>query len=102
MINLNSNFQFDIELYKDKVRLILYKDGTEIACRKERFSHLFQFLELFDGDLFKGRIRLSKRENHIEVYFKKDCMGIIDCNLFFKEIDNLRTKKNKSTLKIKR
>jgi len=90
VIALDNDFQFDFDLYKDRVRLILLKDKTELACRKERFSKLIQFADLNEGEIFKGRIKLFKWKTYIEVHFKNQLVGIIDCKLFLNQVDKLR------------
>lgn len=89
-IPLNNNFQLNTELYKDRVRLVLLKDNTEIACRKESFNKLIQFVNLHEGEIFKGRIKLFKHKTSIEVHFKDQLVGIIDRQLFLDMIKKLK------------
>lgn len=68
----NPLYDFKVEPYQKKVRLIILKEGIELACRKENIKPIYKFIEGADATMFKGRLQLEKRKNTINLLFKKE------------------------------
>lgn len=72
-----------------KVRLVITDNHVEVACRKETPRNLIRFLESDEYSLFKGRLRLYKRDNDIIITLKEQITGYINSGTLKKEIINL-------------
>lgn len=76
--NFNSvdGCQFVIEELANKLRLVILKEGEELACRKTTKKELTKFFEGDEKVLFKGRLQLRKDENgKVEVMLKGKLLG---------------------------
>lgn len=74
-MHLQKDYKFDIELAAGKARLIVSRDGEEVACRKEPVSNLLKFLKSGDSHLFKGRLKLIKTPLNICIAVKEVTIG---------------------------
>ena len=74
---LNNNHNFVIESYEKRFRLIVFKDGLELVCRKESSKNLAAFLSSSNGQIFKGRLQLIKENTIINIQVKGDVIGAI-------------------------
>lgn len=83
IIELRSSFSLGFECLDKKVRLIVFENGIEKACRKEKVSVLQKFLKVSMGSIFKGRIQLEKHKNEIVILLKKEKIG----NVYYKEFE---------------
>lgn len=89
-MKLLDNMTLNIEKYDSRVRLIVLDNGKELVCRKERISSLYKFLDLENGEIFKGRLRLSKKENKIEVIVKNNVVGQVNVEELRIEINKIK------------
>jgi hypothetical protein len=64
-----------LEPYDGGIRLVVYHDGTECVCRKERPGRLRKFLEMYEAQAFRGRLQLFIQEEHIVVTVKGQAVG---------------------------
>lgn len=74
---LNNNLNFTIEPYEKRLRLIVFKDGLELVCRKENSKNLVAFLSLNKGQIFKGRLQLIKENTTVKILVKGQVIGSI-------------------------
>ncbi len=70
MIQQKPLIEFAIEPYKKKQRLVVTDQGNEWVCRIESTRNLEQFLQQDQASIFKGRLRLHKDNNEINVEVK--------------------------------
>jgi len=75
---LTQNYTFGIEpVTNRRFRLIVYKDGEELVCRKENLQQLQQFLNTDEAKAFKGRLQLYKHNNDVTVEVKGQLIGTL-------------------------
>jgi hypothetical protein len=84
-IKLNDKLTLSFEALENRFRLVISSKGEELACRKERTKNLLQFLTAETSHLFKGRLQLNKKDEHIAVILKNEVIGII-CSSQFSNI----------------
>jgi len=89
-MKLSDNMTLNIEKYDSRVRIIVLDNGEELVCRKERMSSLNRFLELENGEVFKGRLRLCKRKNKIDVIVKNNVVGQVNVGELRAEINSIK------------
>jgi hypothetical protein len=77
MLKLGENQSLAIEISGRLARLIVYNQGVENVCRKERTKTLRDFLQSDEGHLFKGRLQLQKSAGEINVLVKGELAGSI-------------------------
>jgi hypothetical protein len=87
-LQLSPIFSFAIGPYKERLRLIVFKNEKEYVCRKENRKNLAAFLLCETGQLFKGRLQLLKRADEIIVQVKGEAIGEIKKLDFEKMIGN--------------
>ncbi|WP_428328769.1 hypothetical protein [Mucilaginibacter sp.] len=85
-LKLNNYQDFAIELLEKQARLIVYNNGVENVCRKERISKLKHFAQSTDDHLFKGRLQLHKSEVGIAVIVKGEIAGFISAEAFMNNL----------------
>jgi hypothetical protein len=68
------------KLEGNQIRLVLCnKQGTELACRTSTTGIVDRFLKADDPFLFKGRLKLVKNANNIQVLLKENIVLEIPC-----------------------
>lgn len=77
LLKLGGPFTFGIERDEKRARLIVYNNGAEEVCRKELFSNLERFIRGDETRLFKGRLKLIKKDGHIGIEVKGEMTGMI-------------------------
>ncbi|WP_316737100.1 hypothetical protein [Pedobacter aquatilis] len=86
-ILLDDTFKLAFEKLPHKIRLIVFKNGEELVCRKEKLRMLFSFAETNTEHIFKGRLQFYKLGDKINVQVKNKLIGIIS-NADFKNALN--------------
>ena len=89
---LLNDYVLKIEPEKEKpsrLKLIVKKMGKELVCRKEGINPLLDFIYGPDGNLFKGRLQLSKKKTAINIYMKGDIIGTIEARNLLEELEKL-------------
>jgi hypothetical protein len=89
LLELNGELSFAIERHKKHLRLIVYKQGQEYVCRKERSSAIERFLTTDELRIFKGRLQLWKKQNDIFVEVKGETVGVLHLQDFKKLLENI-------------
>jgi hypothetical protein len=74
---LATHYFFGIGPYKQRLRLVVFKNDEEFVCRKESIKNLKMFLADENNRLFKGSLQLIKIENKICVLVKNEITGTI-------------------------
>lgn len=75
---LTKNYTFGIEpVTNRRFRLIVFKNGEELVCRKENLKQLEDFLNNDEARAFKGRLQLYKHQNDIAVEVKGETVGTL-------------------------
>lgn len=77
LLDLSPSYSFAIAPDAGKKRLIIFKDGEELVCRKESLRKLLEFLKSDFGHLFKGRLQLIKTKTSIYFQVKGEVVGEI-------------------------
>ena len=72
---LNNNHTLAVEPYKNRLRLVVFKDDAEIVCRKEAPGRLKRFLLGDEERLLKGRLQLVKTAVGIGIEVKGEIVG---------------------------
>ncbi len=65
-------------------------NGEELVCRKERIPSLYKFLDLENGKVFKGRLRLYKKKNKIDIIVKNNVIGQVNAEELRAEINKIK------------
>jgi len=89
-MKLLDNMILGVEKYDSRVRIIVSNNGEELVCRKERLSTLYKFLDLEKGEAFKGRLKLRKKENYIEIIVKNNVVGHINAEELRAKINEIK------------
>jgi len=76
-INLKNDFKLSFEKLTNKIRLIITKNNEDWVCRKETLNSLCSFAEEDVTHIFKGRLRLNKLRDIIEVRVKNELIGTV-------------------------
>ena len=76
-IELKKDYSLGVEFQVSSVRLIVFKHGVELGCRKEKIKLLKKFIENEEIELFKGRLRLYKKRSDIIIVFKDQLIGSV-------------------------
>jgi len=77
-IPLANNYTFGIEpVGNRRLRLIVFKNGEELVCRKENLKQLKDFLAEDKAQAFKGRLQLYKHRYDIAVEVKGQPIGTL-------------------------
>jgi hypothetical protein len=76
-INLSNNLVLSFEPLDKRVRLVVFSEGKELACRKETIKKLELFLATDETHLFKGRLQLNKKKDLINIVLKNQSVGVI-------------------------
>lgn len=74
-IRLNDGIRMRIETMDNNVRLVLSKNSKELACRKGPLKEIDKFLALDTGNLFKGRLQLSKKDDLVAIHLNNKIVG---------------------------
>lgn len=88
------HYEFKIEPYQNKVRLIILKDGIELACRKQNRNPIQKFIEGEETSIFKGRLQLEKSKTAIELLFKREKVLSIKPAKLLAMLDAVKIKTN--------
>lgn len=75
--NLQNDLKFSFEKLPHTIRLIISKNDEEWVCRKEKLKKLFEFAEVDNEHLFKGRLQLFKLEDKVDIKFKNESIGTV-------------------------
>jgi len=89
-IHLKNDFKLSFEKLTNKIRLIITKNNEEWVCRKETLNSLFSFAEEDVTHIFKGRLRLNKLRDIIEVRVKNELIGIVTNEDFKKALIKIK------------
>jgi len=77
-IQLPHNYTLGIEpITNRRFRIIVFKSGEELVCRRENLKQLRQFLDADEAKAFKGRLQLLKHGDDIAVEVKGELIGNI-------------------------
>ena len=77
-LRIAQNYAFGIEpVTNRRFRLIVFKNGEEVVCRKENLKQLKDFLNTDDAKAFKGRLQLYKHRDDIAVEVKGQPIGTL-------------------------
>jgi hypothetical protein len=87
---LQQGILFHIELYENRLRLVIRKDGEEWICRKESFRNLYAFLKTEDSRLFKGRLQLVKQQQQVQIIAKGTAIGSMAADWLKDRLDALQ------------
>lgn len=80
-IALSPAYTLSLEPYEGGIRLVVYRNGAECVCRKERPGKLRKFLKMHEARAFRGRLQLFKQEEHIVVTVKGRAVGNTTSNV---------------------
>ena len=75
-INLSEGLILAAEADDKRIRLIIYKNDAELACRKTSLKEIDRFLVGAEPSLFKGRLQLLKDQGNILIKVKTDIVGV--------------------------
>jgi len=89
-INLQNDFKLSFKKLPHTIRLIILKNDEEWVCRKEKLKKLFEFAEIDQEHLFKGRLQLFKSEDKVHVKVKNEFIGTILIEVFIKTLSKLK------------
>ena len=81
-IPLTGQLSFAVDQEEKRVRLIVFNGDNELACHKAGHSELKRFIQADTGHLFKGRLQLDKKNDHIFINVKGSTAGIISITDF--------------------
>lgn len=90
MIQQKRLIEFAIEPYKQKQRLVVTDQGNEWVCRIENIRKLEQFLAQEQASIFKGRLRLHKNHQEIDVEVKGNIVLQLKTSNFRKMIEQAK------------
>ena len=76
-ITISDQYSFEAKHESNSLRLVVFENGEELACRKVAFREFEQFLKKDTGHLFKGRLQLDKSGDDILVSVKNNKAGTI-------------------------
>jgi len=85
-IRLNRTFKLGFENGTGKTRLVVFKNGEELACRKETFKNLNKFTNSAQKKIFKGRLQLFKDSGNINIEVKGEVVGTVQKEVFQKNL----------------
>ena len=74
-VEMKENYKIDFEIIERSIRFVIYFNGCEIACRKEKINVIQEFLEKDYAPIFKGRIKLIKFWEEIIITYKGEIIG---------------------------
>lgn len=89
-LNSNSQYKIGIEPYRQRLRIVIWKDEKEIACRKEDKKVLSSFCNTENESLFQGRIKLNSSIKYISVFFKAEFINSFEKIELKKVIDGFQ------------
>lgn len=76
-LHLDNKRSLSVELYKRKLRFIVYDNKSEFVCRIEAINVIEQFLQMKEANIFKGRLQLHKINGKINVEAKGNKIGSV-------------------------
>ena len=88
-IELKKDYSIGVECQFSSARLIVFKQGIELGCRKEKIRLLKKFLENDETELFKGRLRLYKKRRDIIIVFKDQSIGSVYSKELERALDSI-------------
>jgi len=81
-ILLTGQLSFAVDQKEKRLRLIVFNGDDELVCHKADHSELKGFIQADVGHLFKGRLQLDKKNDHIVINVKGNTAGIISLTDF--------------------
>lgn len=76
-ISCLDGYTFGLEIYKKRLRFVIFYNEEELACRKEEVKVLTSFFQSTGEGIFQGRIKLNTDKDQIVFFFKGQCVGSI-------------------------
>ncbi|QIL42003.1 hypothetical protein G7074_23680 [Pedobacter sp. HDW13] len=89
-IFLENNLKLSFEKLPHTIRLIISKNNEEWVCKKETLRKLFEFVNIDEAHIFKGRLQLIKINNHITLQVKSENISTILTKTFIEVLNKLK------------
>jgi hypothetical protein len=85
-IPLTGQLSFAVDQEEKRLRFIVFNGDDELVCHKADRAELNRFIQTDANHLFKGRLQLYKKGDHVIVNVKGNIAGIIGLTEFEKLI----------------
>ncbi|QNN44564.1 hypothetical protein [Pedobacter roseus] len=89
-INLENNLKLSFEKLPHTIRLIISKTDEEWVCKKETLKKLFEFVNIDQAHVFKGRLQLIKIDDRITIQIKNENISTISAKTFKEVLNKLK------------